>query len=182
MEEQLIKKFEDVIKVLNSNWQQDPDMLDTPKRLAKMYSHFFRNEDPAEHFKKIFPTSNKNSITIKNIECFGMCPHHLLPIIYKVSIGYIPNGYALGLSKFSRISRALASTPKLQENFCCDIVNAFKKHLSPKGVICTVEGMHGCMRCRGVEEKTASVVTYDAWGSYKTNPDLRSEFMSFITL
>jgi len=65
-------------------------MGETPTRMANMYAHFFRNENVLQHFEKKFPTQNKQMVILKDIECFGMCPHHLIPVVYNVHIGYIP--------------------------------------------------------------------------------------------
>lgn len=149
--EELTQIFERFVEYMNPDWREDPDMVDTPERLTRMYQHFFRNEDPSPHLSKRFPTNNEELIIIKDIECYGMCPHHFLPVIYNVSIGYVPNGWALGLSKFARISKALSSYPKLQENFTTEIAEVIYEGLKPKGVIAVVKGEHGCLRCRGVE-------------------------------
>lgn len=72
----LEKVCQNFLSELNPKWKSDPDMEETPIRLAKMYAHFFRNEDVIQYFEKKFPTQNRQMIVLKNIECFGMCPHH----------------------------------------------------------------------------------------------------------
>jgi GTP cyclohydrolase I len=84
-----------MLKQLGVNLK-DANFKETPSRVAKMYKHFFRNEQKeviADIKKKVFPSKNDQIVIVKNIECFGMCPHHLLPVIYKVAIGYMPHGH-----------------------------------------------------------------------------------------
>lgn len=177
----LKQKFEAVIDELNADWKTDPDMKDTPERLANMYAHFFRNEDVDQHLIKRFPSRNSQMVVVKNIECFGMCPHHFAPIIYKVHIGYIPSGWVLGLSKLARIAIALSSYPKLQENFTTEIADVIEKNLKPRGVMVIVDGIHGCMRCRGVEQN-ASTITSDLRGEYKKDRITTQEFIEYIKM
>ena len=165
-----------LVESLNPDWQSDPDMKGTPERLAKMYEHYFRNEPIESHFEKTFPTKNNQMVIVKDIEAIGLCPHHFAPIIYKVHIGYIPNGRAIGLSKLARISRALASYPKLQENYTEEIVEALEENLGPDGIMVVVSGIHGCMRTRGVEQDSATI-TSACRGAFLDNIATRDEFI-----
>ena len=182
--EMLEKKVAEFLQVLKPDYKFNPDFKDTPNRVARMYSLFFKDKDnESEEVEKIlsktFPTNNDQMIIIKDIECFGMCPHHLLPIIYNIDIGYIPNGLALGLSKFARLAICLSKYPKLQENFTTEITVSINKYLKPKGVMVVVNGLHGCMRCRGVE-MNSSTVTSDIIGTFKTQLQSRQEFLELI--
>lgn len=180
-----INKFEKVcqkfLSELNPKWGNDPDMEETPIRLAKMYAHFFRNEDVIQYFEKKFPTQNRQMIVLKNIECFGMCPHHLIPVVYNVHIGYIPQGWAIGLSKLARIAAGLCSYPKLQENFTSELAEVINKNLNPKGVIVIVEGLHNCIRSRGVE-LPSSCITSEIKGLFLKNLGIKQEFINLISL
>ncbi len=164
-DQKLKKEFENILSILNPNWENDSDMKDTPERLSRMYNHFFRKEDPTIHFSKVFPSNNNNLVILKDIKCFSMCPHHLLPVTYKIHIGYKPDGWVLGLSKFARVADAVASYPKLQENVTLEIAELIYKNLKAKGVIVVVEGIHDCMRCRGVEQDS-KVQTSAVCGSF----------------
>jgi GTP cyclohydrolase I len=178
-------KLENIIKKLLLNvGQKDlkhPDFKDTPERVTKVYKHFFRNEDPKIHFNKKFPTTNDQIVILKDINVIGLCPHHLLPIEYKVHIGYIPNGFALGLSKFNRVVQAIASYPKLQKNMTDEICSSINKSMKPAGVIVVVEGIHGCMKFRGVKDSTKTI-TSEISGVFQDNPSTKSEFFSLIRL
>lgn len=179
------KTSENIVKeLLLSVGQKDlnhPDFKDTPLRVAKVYKHFFRNEDPKIHFEKKFPTTNDQIVILKDINVIGLCPHHLLPIEYKVHIGYIPNNFALGLSKFNRIVSAVASYPKLQENMTDEICAIINEQLNPKGVIVVVEGIHGCMKFRGVED-TTKTITSEISGAFVENNSTKSEFLLLLKL
>lgn len=167
---------------LEPNWKDSPDMVGTPERVARMFRHFFRNhkqEEVDKQMSKVFPTTNDQLVIVKDIEAFGMCPHHLLPIVYKVHIGYIPNGKAVGLSKLARLAIILAGYPKLQENYTNEIANEIEKALKPRGIMVVVSGVHGCMRCRGVE-LDSSTITSDCRGDMRNEPEARSEFLQLI--
>lgn len=171
-----------LVSALNPDFRTDPDMKDTPNRISRMYQHFFRgsNKEEVENIvSKVFPTKNDQMVIVKDIECFGMCPHHFMPIVYKVHIGYIPNGQALGLSKFGRLAIALSAYPKLQENFTTELADVLEEHLSPLGIMVVVNGVHGCMRCRGVEMNSATI-TSDTRGAFRQTPATRAEFMNLL--
>ncbi len=160
----------------------DPNFKDTPHRVAKMYAHFFRDEEEAsikDIMERVFPSKNDQLVIVRDIECFGMCPHHLLPIVYKVDIGYIPNGKVLGLSKLGRLAIALSAYPKLQEDFTRDIADQMDKYLQPGGIMVVVDGLHGCMRCRGIE-MNASTVTSDVRGLLRMVDSARNEFLTLV--
>lgn len=178
----MIEHIESILSDLYPDWKNNPDMVETPKRVERMYRHFFRNSEYSHIesiMSKVFPTTNDQMVIIKDIECFGMCPHHLLPIIYKIDIGYIPKGLALGLSKFARLCIAVASFPKIQENLTCEIADTLETYLKPSGVMVVVRGVHGCMRCRGVE-MDSETITSDVRGVFRTVSQARSEFLNLL--
>lgn len=177
----LEEAFRKCFDLLNQNWRMDPDMKDTPARVARMYAHFFRNEGIEQHYNKKFPTTNRQLVILKNIECFGMCPHHLTPIVYIVHIGYVPMGLAIGLSKLVRIAMALSSYPKLQENFTSELAESINNNLKPQGVIVIIEGLHNCIRCRGVENNSICI-TSEIKGIFMENPNIKIEFMDLLNI
>lgn len=177
----LEKIISDLLKHSGQEDLSHPDFAETPERVAKMYKHFFRNEDPKIHFSKKFPTTNDQIVILKGIHVTGLCPHHLVPIEYKVHIGYMPKGFALGLSKFNRVVEAVASYPKLQENMTDEICHLINEAMDPKGVIVVVEGIHGCMKFRGVEDTTVTI-TSQISGVFAEDTSTKSEFLSLIRL
>jgi len=180
-----LSKAEKAVKALLQSMGadlEDPNFKDTPTRVAKMFAHFFRNEEEErikEIMSKVFPSKNDQMVIVKNIECFGMCPHHLVPIVYKVDIGYIPNGKVLGLSKLGRLAIALSSYPKLQEDFTKEIADVLERYINPAGVMVVVDGIHGCMRCRGIE-MNATTTTSDVRGLLRMVDSARNEFLTLV--
>lgn len=167
---------------LNMN---DPNFLDTPERVAKSYAELFAGlnharEDLEEIFKKCFPTSYKGIVLEKDIIVFSMCPHHFLPIKYEVTIGYIPNGKAIGLSKLARIIELLSKMPCLQETFTEKIVDEIDKHISPLGVMCIVKGAHYCMQMRGVKQKDVWTTTSSATGVFLNKQEMELKFYELV--
>lgn len=178
----IVTHIERMLDELEPHWRDLPDMIGTPERVAKMFEHFFRNHKQEEidvQLSKVFPTTNDQLIIVKDIQTFGLCPHHLLPIVYNIHIGYIPNGKALGLSKLARLSILLAAYPMLQENYTNKIADELEKALSPLGIMVVVSGVHGCMRFRGVE-RNATTMTSDCRGVMREKSEARSEFLQLI--
>lgn len=179
--DKLTKDIIEVLKDLGVDLE-DANFKGTPERVAKMYKHFFRGSSPNDIRKimeKVFPSSNDQMVIVSNIECFGMCPHHLVPIVYKVDIGYIPNGKVIGLSKLVRLCVALSGYPKLQEDFTKEIADVIEHYLNTSGLMVVVNGIHGCMRCRGVEQP-AKTITSDVRGLLRMVPSARTEFLELI--
>ena len=160
----------------------DQNFLETPWRVAKMLRYFFRDDKDKvvlDVEKKVFPTTNDQIVLIKGIECFGMCPHHLLPIRYRVAIGYVPNKKVLGLSKLPRLAMAVCSYPKLQEDATREIADVIEKLIGQKGIMVIMWGEHGCMRCRGIEMK-AEVVTSECRGIFREDGNAKDEFLKLL--
>jgi len=163
----------------------DPNFVDTPKRFAKSYAEIFAGLEKIDKkihdiFKTSFPTHYNGIVLEKGITVFSMCPHHFLPIRYEVTIGYIPAGQALGLSKLVRIIELMARKPCLQEDFTETIVEEINEHLSPLGVIIIVKGAHFCMRMRGVEQKDSWTTTSSVRGVFLGSREMELKFYNLI--
>jgi len=163
----------------------DPNFKDTPDRVARAYKEIFSGlghtkEDIDNIFKACFPTDYSGMVMEKNIVVFSMCPHHFLPVRYEVSVGYIPDGCGIGLSKLVRIIELLAKRPGLQESFTQDIVDLMEKHMGTKGAICKVVGAHYCMQMRGVKQKDVVTTTSAAKGVFLTQPELELKFYELL--
>jgi GTP cyclohydrolase I len=179
--DKLVSIIKELLKELGANLE-NPNFRETPQRVAKMLKHFFRDDKKKileEIKQKVFPSENDQMVILKGIECFGMCPHHLVPIVYTVDIGYVPNGKVLGLSKLARLAIALSSFPKLQEDFTREIADVLESSLEPLGVMVVVRGIHSCIRCRGVE-KDSIAITSDCRGVLRRKPEARMEFLELI--
>lgn len=156
----------------------------TPKRFARAYFEIFegiykQEEQIAEVLSTAFPSEGHNDMVIaKNIICYSMCPHHLLPVEYTVNIGYIPSpdGKVLGISKLARLATILAKKPALQESYTEQICNALQT-IKPKGVVVSVQGRHMCMRMRGIQARESSIITSAVRGAFE-DFNTRQEFLS----
>lgn len=166
----------------------DVNFKDTPKRVARAYNEIFEGlKDTEINVKKIlstaFPSKGYESLIFcTDIIVFSMCPHHFLPVEYKVSVGYIPSkdGMVLGASKIPRLVELLAKRPVLQETLTIDIAN-YLNDLNPIGVAVVISGVHFCMRMRGVK-KMSSFETSAMKGAFMDNPASRKEFFDLLLL
>ena len=162
----------------------DVNFKDTPKRVSRALIEIFSGVNETEEqvnniLSTAFPSNGQNSIImVQNIKTYSMCPHHLLPVEYKIDIGYIPSvdGEVLGISKLARLAEVLGKRPVLQESLTNDIVKALEK-INPDGVMVIVEGRHFCMRMRGVQKDEASVITSSVSGNFKLDLNCRQEFL-----
>ena len=163
----------------------DPNFTDTPVRFADSYEEIFAglesaDRDMHEIFAKSFPTNYDGIVLEKDIIIFSMCPHHFLPIRYEVTIGYIPDGKALGLSKLARIVELNAKMPSFQETYTERIVEEINDHIKPLGVISVVKGAHYCMQMRGVKQKDVWTTTSSARGTFLSEPEMELKFYNLI--
>lgn len=166
---------------------KDSNFFETPQRVAKMYKEVLEGilpsakEEIKNQLSKTFPCDNNNMIIIQNIVCWSMCPHHFLPVKYKINIGYIPNKKVLGLSKIPRLAILLAKRPILQEQLSHDIVEIFNKYTKPLGVIVNITGEHLCMQMRGVKAVNSKAITTSATGLLlKNDAGCKDEFINRI--
>ena len=175
----------EVLKSLGVEWWDD-NFEDTPKRVAEyLKSHFLPDDKVRRELKElqasVFPSSYRGMIAQKGIRAFGICPHHLLPIVYEVSLAYIPSGTTIGLSKLSRAAELMCSLPVLHEDATVNLANALEEMLGTEHVIVVLEGVHFCMKCRGVKQDDASTITCEVRGHFAVNDrDCKSEFFKLI--
>jgi GTP cyclohydrolase IA len=117
----------------------------------------------------------------KHNVCFGVCPHHLLPVIYRISLAYIPTSKVLGLSKLSRLARMLARAPRLQEDLTHELSRILHEELASQGAAVYIEGLHMCMAARGVGAHEARLVTSAVRGVFLEQLATREEFIKLVT-
>lgn len=158
-------------------------LLDTPKRVAKMYAEVFSGlkEDPKEYFKTVFHEGHEELVLVKDIPFYSMCEHHLVPFFGKAHIAYIPrDGVVTGLSKLARAVETVTKRPQLQERITSTLADSMMKTLNPHGVFVMVEAEHMCMTMRGIKKPGATTVTAVARGVLETDPIKRSEVITYI--
>src|SRR5690606_14982827 len=108
------------------------------------------------------------------------CEHHMVPIIGKAHVAYLPNSRVVGISKLARLVEAYAKRLQIQEKMTAQIANAINDVLSPKGVAVVVEGMHECMTTRGVNTPGVAMITSTMLGAFREDASTRREFLAFI--
>lgn len=155
---------------------KDDNFKETPRRFANVLIDFFglntNVELELENFSNaVFECASTELVTVDGIRVFSMCPHHLLPVEYRIAVGYIPNGYAIGLSKLARLCKLLARYPKLQESVTQEIANNMQRHIGTEDVMVIVKGRHMCMCSRGVEQPDTWTITSAVRGRFITDRD-----------
>ncbi len=171
-------------------WAGDnPDregLVETPKRVVKAYEEFFAgyDDDPEEILRKTFEEVEgyDEMVLVKNIRLESHCEHHIVPILGKAHIAYIPNNRVVGISKLARIVDAFGKRLQTQETMTAQIANTIEKVLEPKGVAVVIDAAHQCMTTRGIHKPESSTVTSCMRGIFKENPRTRNEFLTFIKL
>lgn len=166
---------------------ENPDregLVDTPKRIAKMYEEIFQGltQDPGEHLEVFFQEEQHSELVlVKDIPFYSMCEHHFAPFFGKAHVGYIPrNGKLTGLSKLARVVETVARRPQLQERLTSTIADTLVEKLDPYGVIVVVEGEHMCMTMRGVKKAGSKTITSAVRGTLEKDAKSRSEAMMLI--
>lgn len=175
--------FTDIMQTLGLDLKDD-SLQDTPRRVAKMFvNEIFWGLDP-NNFPKCTVVENKMNydevVIEKNITSMSNCEHHFVTIDGKCHIGYIPNKSVLGLSKLNRIVEYFSKRPQIQERLTEQIYYSLEFILDTKDIAVVYEGVHYCVKSRGVEDHDSSTITSKMGGRFFTNPDLRKEFLSLI--
>ncbi len=155
----------------------------TPKRCSEAMQFLTSGYDL--DLKKIvngalFPAESDGMIIVKDIECYSLCEHHLLPFSGKVHVGYIPGKHVIGLSKIPRIIDMFARRLQVQERLGQQICDALQEVLQPIGIGVVIEASHFCMMMRGVEKQHSTAVTSSVAGSFKRDARTRQEFLELI--
>ena len=150
-------QIEEAVRLILEAIGEDPNregLLDTPKRVAKMYEEVFSglNQDPKEYFETIFSEDHEELVLVKDIPFYSVCEHHLVPFYGKAHIAYYPrNGKVTGLSKLARAVEAVSRRPQLQERITRVVADSIFEKLDPHGVMVVIEAEHMCMTMRGVK-------------------------------
>ena len=162
----------------------DDNFADTARRAAKGFHELVHDQKKVGGeidalIAKTFPAKYTEMVISKHNTCFGVCPHHLLPVIYRISMAYIPTDKVLGLSKLSRLARLLARGPRLQEDLTHELAETLHKRLQSQGSAVYIEGLHMCMAARGVGAHEARLVTSGVRGVF-LEMATREEFLKLV--
>ena len=176
-----------ILKALGDNPERE-GLIDTPKRVAKMYEEVFEgmnytNEEIADMFNKTFAldrleeesgqiecngqSGTSNMVVVKDIDIFSYCEHHLaLMYDMKVTVAYIPNGRVIGLSKIARIADMVSKRLQLQERIGSDIADIMHMVTGAKDIAVFIEGCHSCMTARGIKKANTKTYTQTLRGRF----------------
>jgi len=180
------KEFEQTIKKVLEHIGEDPTregLLKTPSRVAKALQFLTEgyHQDPKEILNQaLFTSSNDEMVVVRDIEFYSMCEHHMLPIIGRVHVAYIPDGKVVGLSKIPRIVNVFARRLQIQEQMTEQIADAISETIKPKGVAVVVHARHMCMEMRGVQKINSTTVSSALRGLFKSDQRTRTEFYNII--
>ena len=163
---------------------EDPDregLRDTPKRVAKSYLEIYGGyKVDVDSVLTTFKNEGYNEmVTLKDIEFYSTCEHHLLPFTGKAHISYIPGACIVGLSKLARVLDIYAKRLQVQERLTTQVADILNDKLKPKGVAVMLEAKHYCMLCRGAKKQNSVMVTTALKGVYE-KPEVRAEFLNSV--
>lgn len=180
--EKLAEHVKEILKLLGEDENRE-GLLKTPARVAKAYEFLTSGYDMDPKIvlnDALFTTSNHEMVLMKDIEFYSLCEHHLLPIIGRVHVAYIPNKKVVGLSKIPRMVNIFARRLQIQEQMTEQIANALQEVVNPLGVGVVVQARHMCVEMRGVEKINSTTTTSALRGSFITKADTRKEFFDLI--
>ncbi len=177
------QEAEEAVRVLLRWAGDDPareGLLDTPKRVAVAYRELFAGyeQSPEDVLGRTFEevSGYDDSVLVRDIPFFSHCEHHMLPIIGKAHVAYLPNGRVLGLSKIARVVEIFGRRLQTQENLTAQIAHAIEETLKPRGVAVMIEAEHLCMEMRGVQKQGSHTTTTTFTGEFKTNAAEQARF------
>ena len=180
------QEFEHAITKVLELLGEDPKregLLKTPSRVAKAWSFLTEgyHQDPKEILRQaLFSSSNDEMVVVRDIEFYSTCEHHMLPIIGRAHVAYIPDGKVVGLSKIPRIVNLFARRLQIQEQMTEQIADAISETIKPKGVAVVLHARHMCMEMRGVEKINSTTVSSALRGLFKSDQRTRNEFYNII--
>ena len=183
------KEAEDAVRTLISWAGDDPTregLIETPKRVVKSYEEFYAgyDQDPVEILSKVFEEIEgyDEIVLVKDILLESHCEHHMVPILGKAHVAYLPDKRVVGLSKLARVVDLYAKRLQTQETMTAQIADTINEVLKPKGVAVVIDAEHQCMSSRGVSKKGTSTVTSRMLGAFRDSQKSRMEFMNLIAL
>jgi GTP cyclohydrolase IA len=184
--EQAYAQILDALDDLGYPVKTDPNFAETAQRSARAMVELVRPTEVIkteidEMLSRTFPAQYDEMVISKHNISFGMCPHHLLPVIYRISVAYLPGDRVLGISKLSRMVQLLAHRPVLQEDLTQELAALLYERMETRGSATYIEGLHLCMAARGIEAHEARVVTSAVRGLFRENPATRQEFLDLVT-
>ena len=174
----------DAVRTLISWAGDDPTregLVETPKRVVKAYEEFFAgyNQDPVKVLGKTFSDVKgyDDIVFLRDINIETHCEHHMVPILGKAHVAYLPKNKVVGISKLARVIEIFAKRLQTQETMTMQILNTIDDTLNPYGTAIMIDAKHQCMTTRGINKPNVSTVTTKFSGSFSNDTDLRQRFM-----
>lgn len=165
----------------------DPDregLLDTPARVVRSYRELFAgyDVDPREYLERTFEEVGgyDEMVVLKDIRFVSFCEHHMLPVVGRAHVGYLPTDRVVGISKLARVVHGFARRLQIQEKMTSEIARAIQEVLRPQGVGVVVEAEHSCMTLRGVNTAGSSLTTSHLSGVIRDDARTREEFLRLV--
>ncbi|WP_258002150.1 GTP cyclohydrolase I FolE [Burkholderia sp. WAC0059] len=159
-------------------------LIDTPARVVRSYEEFFAGYevDPREILSRTFSEVDgyDEMIVLKDIRFESYCEHHMVPIIGRAHVAYLPEHRVVGISKLARLVDAFAKRLQIQEKMTAQIADTLNEVLQPKGVGVILEASHQCMSTRGVHKAGVAMVTSRMLGAFRNDPSTRREFLAIV--
>lgn len=179
---QIAEHYDAIIRLIGEDPQRE-GLLRTPERAAKalLENTCGYNQNPRAILRAaMFEHPGSDIVIVKDIEFYSQCEHHVLPFFGTISVGYLPDGKIVGLSKLARVVNSFARRLQVQERLTAQVCDLLTEELSSLGVIVYCKAQHLCMKMRGVENQTAVTVTMSHTGEFATDSALRAQFLSMI--
>ena len=176
--EEIAFHYREILRLIGEDTERE-GLLKTPMRAAKALmfcTEGYHNKPETIIREALFEHEGSRMVIVKDIEFYSMCEHHILPFFGTVSVGYIPEGKIVGLSKVARVVNSFARRVQVQERMTAQICETIANATGAKGVIVVCEAEHLCMKMRGVEKQHSSTSTIEYNGEFDNNPTLRDEF------
>ena len=175
---------EAAVRVLIQWAGDDPDregLVETPARVARSYRELFAGYDanPLDYMKRTFEEVGgyDELVVLRDIPVVSFCEHHMLPVLGRAHVGYLPTDRVVGISKLARVVHGYSRRLQIQEKLTADIAGAIDDVLKPKGVGVVIEAEHSCMTLRGVNTPGASLTTSRLTGVIRDDARTRQEFL-----
>ena len=179
---EIANHYREILRLIGENPDRN-GLKKTPERAAKALVDITQGyrQNPLEIARKaIFDYEGSKIVIVKDIEFYSMCEHHILPFFGKITVGYIPKGKMIGLSKLARIVESFARRLQVQERLTAQVCSLLDEAMPTDGVIVVCNAEHLCMKMRGVEKQDSSTTTFDYCGRFEKEPALREEFIRLL--
>lgn len=181
------EEAEEAVRTLLRWAGDDPDregLVGTPDRVVRAYEEFFSgyDQDPTEILHRTFEETDgyDEMVLLRDIRLESHCEHHVVPIIGKAHVAYLPSRRVVGISKLARVVEIYSRRLQIQEKLTAQIANTINDVLQPKGVAVVIEAAHQCMTTRGIHKPGVTMVTSRMLGAFRDNAATRREFMALI--